>query len=931
MGEGGLGIVYAARDPQGREVAVKALLGSKGAAEATKVRMRREVQTLRRLDHSGLVRVLDEGEEGGVPWFAMERLEGESLQDLLRTQGPLVESAALELGIQLCEALSVAHAEGVLHRDVKPENLIRVGGGRYVLIDFGLTKDLSQEASVQLSQTGALQGTPGYWAPEQASGEGKRATVQTDVYGVGALLYGATTGRPPISTASLLEAVVATLEQVPDPPSSLASLSPGFDETILRCLEKAPERRFATLSELAETLRGIQSGSHVASPSAEAGPKRKPVGWLLGLVVLGLVGGGGLLGGHKARVASAARVAAGAELSAFLEPGGDSRRFAALSEKLPGWRAALQGGESPGLQLAEGLAAIGRQERGAAEQALARLRETAAGQQARLLRAAVHARWSKDPVELGRARRVLRARVRREGSAGGLLDLRLLLGRAEFLGGSPLRASAEFARAERVLGEPWRGLALGATRGVCALGKLDAALIQRLGQVLPDDGAELQRLGAWSDLAAAPSVKDLVALVAAGQEVPEGLFLQLQTYATQQLGRARIGERPRVDRGDSGHWGELILELKIPPTHPLPPHIYERVLEWVLLAPRLKLPQTERVRLVTLSVLEVGDVLNWESGGLRLRLFEAYLEAGWEVERALGVFALTLADFHSSDGSGRPRALLFRVTRAAPLLQRQFWDLWLACNQGHLLETLLEPERRPKMKALYPRLREHLKWFDSLSEEERQGLSLHQGIALILQDPIAFEVYTLRAEALAAIAAGLPLEGLDHFRKLAENYPNRPSETWLADYCGALHAAVSDPKTGTAKRAALRGELLERLPLAVLNGARRMFVGELAWKLRGGFRAAPKGALIIAKALTWKDEAIRQAWFYLACDRPEAARESLRRARQDPTAERQVGTKLRKLAAAKTEDLTLEAIESVEQGAILVAAPILAPKGEEAR
>ncbi|MBL4847991.1 MAG: SUMF1/EgtB/PvdO family nonheme iron enzyme [Planctomycetes bacterium] len=259
LGQGGMGTVYSALHPRlGFELAIKVLSSGRAATDAQRKRFLREIRALGELCHPGLVNVVDAGEEGGVPWFAMRRVAGRSLEQRLRSSGPLSPAEAVKLGLQLCEAMSVAHECGILHRDLKPDNVLCARDGRYVVTDFGLTKDLSREASAQLSETGALLGTPGYWAPELASGQGKEASFGTDVYGVGAVLYAALTGAPPFTGESLLEVSLATLERAPIRPSTLADVPRGLERIVLRCLEKSPANRFASLAALGEELRRLE-------------------------------------------------------------------------------------------------------------------------------------------------------------------------------------------------------------------------------------------------------------------------------------------------------------------------------------------------------------------------------------------------------------------------------------------------------------------------------------------------------------------------------------------------------------------------------------------------------------------------------------------------------------------------------------------------
>ena len=259
LGQGGMGTVYLAVHPElGFDLAIKVLVTGRSASADQRERFQREINALSKLQHPGVVNIIDVGEAQGLPWFAMRRVAGGSLEDRLRTRGPLSSAETVELGLQLCAALSFAHAEGILHRDLKPDNVLCTSSGDYVLTDFGLTKDL-EEASARLSRTGALQGTPGYWAPEQAGGEGGRATAATDVYGLGGILYAALTGHPPIESPGLYEGIMATLEQAPIPPSRSAEVPPELEALVLRCLEKSPADRFASAEALGEALRRVGS------------------------------------------------------------------------------------------------------------------------------------------------------------------------------------------------------------------------------------------------------------------------------------------------------------------------------------------------------------------------------------------------------------------------------------------------------------------------------------------------------------------------------------------------------------------------------------------------------------------------------------------------------------------------------------------------
>jgi formylglycine-generating enzyme required for sulfatase activity len=331
-----MGTVYLARDPeQGHELAIKTLAAGRGATLAQRKRFEREVRALAELRHPGLVEILDAGEEGGVPWLAMRRVVGSSLEERVRTRGPLSPVQVADLGIQLCEALAVAHARGILHRDLKPDNVLCTPDERYVVTDFGLTKDIASAESIRLSKTGAMQGTPGYWAPEQAGGQGKEASFATDVYGLGAVLYAALTGRPPITGEGIYELSVATLERPPVPPSQLAEVPPELERVVLRCLAKSPADRFASLDLLAAALRLPQVSKQRGTTRSAL--RVAAIGSTLGLAVLGLAIGLG-------RPDSTSPSASASELGA-----------PSLPPSVPGWYRALPERRRPPFPLPSGI------------------------------------------------------------------------------------------------------------------------------------------------------------------------------------------------------------------------------------------------------------------------------------------------------------------------------------------------------------------------------------------------------------------------------------------------------------------------------------------------------------------------------------------------------------------------------------------------
>ena len=297
IARGASGAVYRALDPvQGRAVALKLQLAD---SPRQAQRLMREAQVLARLEHPHVVRVFDVGQVQGHVWLALELVEGRTLEERVRAEGPLPARIAADLIRRLALGLQHAHEQAVLHRDVKPSNVILDPRGEPRLVDFGLALDL--EAHTRLSVEGAALGTPGFWAPELAAGQLTRLGPTTDVYGLGATLYWALTGRAPLGGATLAEIVNRTLRGEVEPPSRHApEVPPELDAIVLRCLAREPGERWPTARELAQALaRWLAIGGEARTARSPARRELRP---LLALILVAL-GGAAAMGIVAVRMA----------------------------------------------------------------------------------------------------------------------------------------------------------------------------------------------------------------------------------------------------------------------------------------------------------------------------------------------------------------------------------------------------------------------------------------------------------------------------------------------------------------------------------------------------------------------------------------------------------------------------------------------------
>jgi serine/threonine protein kinase len=268
IGAGGMGQVYEAVHPEiSTRVAIKVLRPDRVSLTLVQ-RFFVEARAVARIGHPNIVRVIDlDSLEDGSPFIVMELLHGETLGARLEERGPLALSELVHVGGALCDALSAAHAAGVIHRDIKPDNLLLTREGAVKVLDFGIAKlQHDPQAGVPLTVTGAVLGTPAFMAPEQVAAQ--TVDARADLYAAGALLYAAATGRPPFEGDNKIAVMEQHLRAEPVSPRVLRpELSPALERAILRALAKRPADRPASAAELAAELRAaLPSASTAIAP-----------------------------------------------------------------------------------------------------------------------------------------------------------------------------------------------------------------------------------------------------------------------------------------------------------------------------------------------------------------------------------------------------------------------------------------------------------------------------------------------------------------------------------------------------------------------------------------------------------------------------------------------------------------------------------------
>ncbi len=278
IGRGGMGEVYRARDSRlKREIAIKTLPTGFSEDRDRIARFGREARAASALNHPNIVSVFDIGSDNGVSFIVSELVEGKTLAKWIE-RGPLPLGKLVETASQIAEGLSAAHAAGVIHRDLKPGNIMLTPEGRVKILDFGLARHRrflgAGSTTFEVSHPAAIMGTPGYMSPEQVRGE--RTDERSDIFSLGLVLYEMASGKPAFRGASSVEVMNAVLKD--DPPELPLACPPMLDRIVRRCLEKDPARRFQSAADLGFAIKSIDAVQNAAAPRRLNGLRSR--GWL---------------------------------------------------------------------------------------------------------------------------------------------------------------------------------------------------------------------------------------------------------------------------------------------------------------------------------------------------------------------------------------------------------------------------------------------------------------------------------------------------------------------------------------------------------------------------------------------------------------------------------------------------------------------------
>jgi serine/threonine protein kinase len=288
LGKGSMGEVFLAHDPHiDRRVALKVLQKDHLASKEIVNRFIKEAKAIGRLSHPGIVSVYDVGKDHGTIFIAMEYLQGQPLQEAVRTRN-LDMASSVSICSQVAEALDYAHQKGIVHRDIKPSNLILTDKNQVKLTDFGIAR--FEDASLTLkTRSGDILGTPAYMAPEQISG--RTVDNRSDLYSLGVILYELLAGRRPFiedTIAGLFRAIAE--HQITPPIKVKPSIPPGLNALVLKAMEKEPDRRFQSGAELVSALGAYLPNAKTDFRAPKKATRYKRLGWIVLFLALGVAG-----------------------------------------------------------------------------------------------------------------------------------------------------------------------------------------------------------------------------------------------------------------------------------------------------------------------------------------------------------------------------------------------------------------------------------------------------------------------------------------------------------------------------------------------------------------------------------------------------------------------------------------------------------------
>jgi serine/threonine protein kinase len=289
LGSGGMADVYCAEDQQlGRRVALKVLHRRYAEDEQFVERFRREASSAAGLSHPNVVAIFDRGEWDGTYYIAMEFVDGRTLKDIIRERGPAPPEAAIDVTLQILRAARYAHKHGIVHRDIKPQNVLIDQDGRVRVTDFGIAR----AGTSDITETGSVMGTAQYLSPEQA--QGRPVDARSDLYSIGIVLYELLTGQVPFDAESPVSVALMQVSEPPMLPRELVpTIPPAVEAVVLRAMEKDPDRRYQTADEFIAALESARAAPEQVPPPLPVEQiveeERRSRWWLWLLIALALI------------------------------------------------------------------------------------------------------------------------------------------------------------------------------------------------------------------------------------------------------------------------------------------------------------------------------------------------------------------------------------------------------------------------------------------------------------------------------------------------------------------------------------------------------------------------------------------------------------------------------------------------------------------